>query len=235
MTNTAFVPARSGSKRLPNKNIRMLGRKPLAVWTIEACVNAPEIDEVIFSTDSEQYWDTVRQYVSSDKLVLDDRSMEEAGDKIKIFDYLKNHVEKVFGNRTGKFMLALPTMPLRNAAHISEAFEIADELNKPVFSASEYDFSVSFAFQMNSDNSWSPLFETSPMVTGNTRSQDQITAYHPNGAIYIREIEDLRIESLLTFYEDAVPMIMDVSESIDIDTEADFKLAEWVLKVYGVV
>jgi len=235
MSNTAFVPARSGSKRLPNKNVRMLGRKPLVVWTIEACVNAPEVDEVIFSTDSEEYWETVKSHVPSDKLTLDDRSQEEAGDKVKIFDYLKDSVDKIFGERTGRFMLALPTMPLRTSSHVSEAFAIADRLNKPVFSASEYDFAVSFAFSKESDESWTPLFEDSPMVTGNTRSQDQVTAYHPNGALYIRDIDDLRRPELATLYENASPMIMDPSESVDIDTEADFKLAEWVLKVYGVV
>ena len=50
MKYTAFVPARSGSKRLPDKNIKILAGKPLAVWTLEALVNANRIDKGIFST-----------------------------------------------------------------------------------------------------------------------------------------------------------------------------------------
>ncbi len=229
MKYTAFVPARSGSKRLPNKNIKPLARKPLVLWTLEACINSPKIDEVIFSTDSVEYWELAKQYFDSDKLTLDDRSAEEAGDTVKIFDYLKTSVDKIFGDREGKFLMALPTMPLRNAEHISEAIMLSEKMNKPVFSAVAYDFAVSFAFTQNDDQSWSPLFEDSPMVTGNTRSQDQIKTYHPNGAIYIRNIADLRDASLKTIYHNGIPLIMDSAFSVDIDTLNDFKMAEAIL------
>lgn len=230
MKYTAFVPARSGSKRLPNKNIKLLGGKPLVVWTLEACVNSPAVDEVIFSTDSTEYWNVVRKYIKSDKLVLDNRSSEEAGDQVKIFDYLKNNVDKIFQGKSGSFILALPTMPLRTTLHIEEAIGLSRELKKPVFSAVEYDFSVSFAFNLV-EKSWSPMFEGSPMITGNTRSQDQLPAFHPNGAIYIRDINDLRRKSLTSLYEEACPMIMSKLESVDIDTEYDFKLAELMLEI----
>jgi CMP-N-acetylneuraminic acid synthetase len=67
------------------------------------------------------------------------------------------------------------------------------------------------------------------MLTGNTRSQDQITAYHPNGAIYLRDIEDLRSAELKTIYQGCAPFIMEKSLSVDIDTIEDFKLAEALL------
>ena len=47
MTYTAVVPARSGSKRLPHKNVKFLGDKPLLVWTLEACIQAERVDEVM--------------------------------------------------------------------------------------------------------------------------------------------------------------------------------------------
>nr|NIO43200.1 hypothetical protein [Burkholderiales bacterium] len=53
---TAIVPARAGSKRLPNKNVMPLAGKPLLLWTLEACVQTPQIDRVILSTDSREYW-----------------------------------------------------------------------------------------------------------------------------------------------------------------------------------
>ena len=67
------------------------------------------------------------------------------------------------------------------------------------------------------------------MVTGNTRSQDQVKTYHPNGAIYLRNVDDLRSGTLKTLYEGALPYIMDRFLSVDIDTEEDFKLAEFKL------
>ncbi len=225
MKYTAIVPARSGSKRLPNKNIKMLNGKPLLVWTLEACVKSENISEVIFSTDSKEYWDLAKSYIDSSKLVLDDRNEDEAGDKVKIFDYLKNSVDKIFGNRKGSFLLALPTMPLRTYQDIDNAINLSKELDKPVFSSVEYDFSVSFSFTTDG-NSWEPILDNNPMITGNTRSQDQVPMYHPNGAIYIRTIESLRSPDIKTLYDGGAPYIMSREKSVDIDNAIDFQIAE---------
>lgn len=226
MTVTAFVPARSGSKRLPNKNVRELAGKPLILWTLEACMNSAHIDKVILSTDSKDYWALARNHFNSPRLLLDYRSEEEAGDKVKILDYLKTCTDKIFGNQGGQFLMALPTMPLRTTKHVCEAIKLSKKLGRGVFSASEYDFAISFAFTSEGVTDWRPIFDNSPMLTGNTRSQDQIRAYHPNGAIYIRNIDDLRKKELKTLYQDCAPYIMDKSVSVDIDTTEDFKLAE---------
>jgi len=224
MTYTAIVPARSGSKRLPNKNIKMLGGKPLVVWTLEACINSKHISKVIFSTDSQEYWQTAKSYIASEKLVLSLRTSDEAGDKVKIFDYIKEKANDLFGKEE-KIVLTLPTMPFRTAKDIDNAIDVFERTGKPVFSAVEYDFHVSFAFSMDGDD-WIPLSLESPMLTGNTRSQDQLAMYHPNGAIYVRNMEDMQSDGLKTFYQGAVPYIMDRKKTVDIDTEDDFLVAE---------
>ncbi len=229
MNYTAVVPARSGSKRLPHKNIKLLGGKPLLVWTLEACVGSKKVDTVIFSTDSQEYWNLAREYVRSDKLVLDYRDPEEAGDTVKIFNYLKDGREKIFGRRTGAFLLTLPTVPLRKSHHIDEAIAQFEREKNPVFSATTYGFPISFAFYGQVNGGWSPVFSDSPMITGNTRSQNQKEAFHPNGAIYVRAISDLANPELKTLYDGASPYFMDRTSSIDIDREVDFKIAEALL------
>ncbi len=229
MKYTAIVPARSGSKRIRDKNITMLAGKPLVVWTLEACVNVEKIDSVIISTDSKEYWDLVNEYISSDKLKLDFREQEDAGDQVKIFDYIKNKSDKIFFNNSEVFILALPTVPLRSYSHIEECILLYEKTNQPVFSACEYEFPVSFSFSMSNDK-WKPYFKDSPMMTGNTRSQNQITSYHPNGAIYVREIKDLQNKELSTLYENAIPYFMEREYSIDIDTNADLAYADFMIK-----
>lgn len=229
MTYTAIVPARSGSKRLPHKNIKLLGDKPLLVWTLEACIQAERVDEVILSTDSMEYWEIARKYLSSDKLSLDFREPDEAGDTIKIFDYVKGKRSKIFGNRDGAFILALPTVPLRRAMHVDEAIALFEASGKPVFSATNYGFPISFAFRMPESGVWEPVFRDSPMVTGNTRSQNQQETYHPNGAIYVRSIDDLAQPDLIALYTDAVPYLMSRTDSVDIDGEVDFEIAAALL------
>jgi len=225
MTFAAFVPARSGSKRLPGKNIKPLAGKPLIIWTLEAFVKAPSVDRVIFSTDSEAYWDLAKRHLGEEKLTLDFRSPDEAGDKVKIFDYIKDAHKKIFGPDVVSFAMGLPTVPFRSAKHVEGAIALYREKKKPVFSAVEYGFPVSFAFNIESDGGWSPVSDASPMKTGNTRSQDQRAAYHPNGGIYVRAVSDLAQPDLKTFYDGALPYLMDRKFSVDIDNEADFVLA----------
>ena len=229
MKYTAFVPARSGSKRLPNKNIRLLAGKPLLAWTLEACAAAKGIDSIILSTDSYEYWDLAQEFVSPDRLSLDFRSSEQAGDNVRIFDYLKSERSKIFEDRKGAFVLTLPTVPLRSSRLIEEALSQFEREGLPVFSVTTYEFPVSFALTIDEQGGWSPLFESSPMVTGDTRSQDQQHAYHPNGAIYVRKIADLAQVELKSLYEDATPYLMDRRVSVDIDNETDFLVAEALL------
>lgn len=229
MTYTAVVPARSGSKRLPHKNIKLLGGKPLLVWTLEACVHSELIGEVIISTDSMEYWELAKKYLKSSKLTLDFRDPCDAGDTVKIFDYLKEKRTKLFGQRDGAFILALPTVPLRRVWHVDEAIALFKSRGKPVFSATNYGFPISFAFKIQESGTWNRVFSDSPMVTGNTRSQNQQECYHPNGAIYVRNIKDLARHDLMTLYTDAVPYLMSRISSIDIDADDDFKIAEALL------
>ncbi len=222
---TAIVPARAGSKRLPNKNVMPLAGKPLLLWTLEACVQTPQIDRVILSTDSREYWALAKEGLLSPKLALDYRSAEEAGDQVKIFDYLKGSAAKIFADTEGSFILALPTVPLRRSGHIVEAIELYESAGQPIFSATTYGFPISFAFTIDDDGDWQPVFENSPMLTGNTRSQNQKATYRPNGAIYIRPIKDLSRPDLLTLYQDARAYLMEPRHSIDIDSEFDFLVA----------
>ena len=230
MKYTALVPARSGSKRVPGKNTRMLAGKPLLVWTLEACAQADAISTVILSTDSEAYWDIARKYVPGSKLALDFRTPDEAGDTVKIFDYLVGKRQKIFGDRDGAFILALPTVPLRRKSHVDEAIGQFESSGRPVFSATAYGFPISFAFRMDNEGSWMPVFSDNPMITGNTRSQEQLPTYHPNGAIYVRAIADLARPGLATLYDGALPYLMDANSSVDIDNESDFSIAAALLE-----
>ena len=62
MKNIAIIPARSGSKGLKDKNIRLLNGKPLLAYTIEAAIDSGCYDTVMVSTDSEKYADIAREY-----------------------------------------------------------------------------------------------------------------------------------------------------------------------------
>ena len=62
MKNVAIIPARSGSKRLKDKNIKLLNGKPLLAYSIEAALQAEIFDQVMVSTDSEEYSEIAKAY-----------------------------------------------------------------------------------------------------------------------------------------------------------------------------
>ena len=237
--NIAFVPARSGSKRLPNKNIKRLNGKPLVYWTLKAFLDSRCFDKVYLSSDSQEYYQVISDFISDDRLVFHKRTTEQAGDSVKIFDYIKSSYHQ-FSSDDDLFAMGLPTAPLRSSEHVSQAYHLATSQSRPIFSACEYSFPISFAFtlstndQQNQDlsySSWDAVFPAdSPMVTGNTRSQDQLSCYHPNGAIYIIPKAG-NLSKMNTFYDGALPFIMTASASVDIDNKTDFLHAESLMKL----
>ena len=230
MQKIAYVPARAGSKRFPDKNISLLCNKPLFVWTLEAFIESNCFDKVIFSSDSERYFEIAQEYISSEVLTFHKRNDEEAGDKVKIFDYIKSKITK-WCEKDDIFALGLPTCPFRNKKHIQESIDLSLTFNKPIFSANEYEQHVAFSFYFKNNKNpkeWEPAFVDSPLITGNTRSQDQRKFYRPNGGLYITKPS--YIDNVQTFYQNAIPYIMSTDESIDIDSKKDLDYAEFLIK-----
>lgn len=232
MKKVAYIPARSGSKRFPNKNITDLNGKPLIFWSVNSFLLSKCFDRIIFSSDSEEYYEILKKHISSDLIEFHQRSKSEAGDKIKIFDYVKENINK-WCDSNDLFVLGLPTCPFRKPFQIKECIDKAIKSGKSVFSASEYDFHVPFAFSVVHDNNeisdWDSPFKNSPLLTGNTRSQDQIKYFHPNGAIYVIR-PNLISKETKTFYENSIPYIMPTNDSIDIDDRKDLEIAEVLIK-----
>ena len=222
---TAIVPARSGSKRLPDKNIRHLAGRPLLFYTLDAVVNQKLVTEVIFTSDSEEYIRLVeKEYNGSVRCVL--RPNEYAQDKVKITSEIKRLiVEGII--QTDWFLLSLPTSPLFSHEHMDEFLVYWFERNSPLFTCNKYDFSPLFAFSIQ-ENIWNPLIEeSSPMVTGQTRSQDLKDYFRPNGAGYIVRCKEFLEEEIL--YAGAVPYIIPPELGTDIDNLRDFKFAEYLI------
>jgi CMP-N,N'-diacetyllegionaminic acid synthase len=223
---TAIVPARSGSKRLPGKNIKLLNGRPLIFYTIDALLGHPQVNEILFTTDSEKYSDIVSQEYG-DKVSIIMRPEEYGKDSAKVHQELvRLAVSNLISNDW--FILCLPTAPLRNFETIKRALSRWNKDFTPLFSASEYNFPIQFSFNISGDGNWSPVFKNTPMLTGNTRSQDISVMYRPNGAIYLHKTSSLTLNT--TFYIDAKPFLISDREAIDVDTIYDFKLVEIILK-----
>lgn len=223
-----FIPARSGSTRVKNKNIRTLNGRPLIYWTVSKALNSKQFDKIIFSSDTEKYYNILIKFLKKDKLdyrklVFDKRASEHSNKKAKIFDYIKYDLSKKFNLKKNDLLVQmLPTCPLRSINSIKKAINYSILNNKNTFSACEYDFHLKFCFSINKKK-WKSVFKKSPMISGNTQSQSQKKYYHPTGVINCLFVKTLNKNSK-SIYEGALPLVIPRSESFDIDTEDDFKI-----------
>lgn len=119
----AFIPARSGSKRVKNKNIRPLGGHPMLAYTVRAAIDSGVFDAVICATDSEQYADVARHYGAEVPFL---RSAEISGDKspdIEWVVWMLNSLKEA-GREFDIFSILRPTSPFRQPETIRRAWSM---------------------------------------------------------------------------------------------------------------
>jgi len=121
-TAIALVPARQGSKRVPGKNVRVLGEHPLLAYTLAAARASGVFDAVIVSTDSEEVAAIARHYGAEVPFL---RPAAYASDTSPDIEWLAHLVETLGseGRRWDAFALLRPTSPFRTADTIRRAWE----------------------------------------------------------------------------------------------------------------
>jgi len=223
----SVIPARSGSKRLPGKNHRNIAGKPLIAWTLEASLGSTIVDRTVVSTDDLPLIETIAQNGFLDflrrpnSLATDDASMTSV--LIDVIDQLSKQ-----GESFGYLILLQPTSPLRTAEHIQEAFDLIDERNAlGVVSVCLTEHPKEWTGKIREDGSLDAFFRETRLEM---QSQELGESYQINGAIYIVPVEQFLEYQSLFLPEGMVALVMDRSESIDIDYDHDFQLAEWLLQ-----
>lgn len=226
MENIAIIPARSGSKGLADKNIRLLNGIPLIGYSIRAAQESQIFSRVMVSTDSEHYSEIAKQLGAEVPFL---RSTEMSGDLAGSWDVVKE-VLKGYSQNYGKHFdtvcLLQPTSPLRKAEDIMNGYEILHEKDSDAITAvCEVDHSPLWCMTLEEDTSISSEFRKN--LTGLPR-QKLKTYYRINGALYIRKIEYVSDEiKILDSKEYAY--IMDRRRSVDIDVLEDFEYAEFLM------
>lgn len=215
----ALVPARGGSKGIPQKNIAPLNDQPLLAYTLKAASDSGVLDATYVSSDDDQIL-AVAHYYGAERLKRDPHL---ARDESPIDPVVAEFIHR--GKLTGKdiIVLLLPTSPLRTAIHIAEAlaefrdfptcrslvsvYEINNQLMKAYVGGGEF------------------LQPLGGAHSSYMRRQDLPSLYMPNNAITIFKVDDfLREEKIPRTHE--VPYLMSHSDSLDIDTQEDMVLAE---------
>ncbi|MBE5851343.1 MAG: acylneuraminate cytidylyltransferase family protein [Lachnospiraceae bacterium] len=225
MRNLAIIPARSGSKGLINKNIKLLNGKPLIAYSIEAAIESKQFSTVMVSTDSEEYAEIARLYGAEVPFL---RSEHTSSDTASTWDTVRevlSNYQKM--QRTyDTFCVLQPTSPLRNALDIGQAYNLFSEKDATaIISMCEMDHPLAWCGELDENYSLNGF-----MNCGNGKQrQNEKNCYRLNGALYILDVLSF-LENPFLYREGAYAYIMSRERSIDIDTELDFRLAEFLMQ-----
>lgn len=227
MNNTspyiAIIPARGGSKRLPDKNMRILAGKPLIGWTIESAIESGVFSRVVVSTDSWEIAVMAAQFGAEVPFMRPEELASDDTPSIEVLIHAANSL--MAGKETPWTHLAClqPTSPLRTAENIREAVHLLEE--------KQADAIISVCKSEHSPL-WSNTLPDSLSLDGfipehvqKTPSQQLPEYYRLNGALYFCRIPRMIEERTLFLKTGTYAYIMSRKDSIDIDDQVDFDLA----------
>lgn len=226
MKSIAIIPARSGSKGLPNKNILPLCGKPLLAYSIEAAKASGKFDVIHVSTDSEQYADIARQYGADVPFLRSaETSSDTASSWVAVREVLSRYAERAQTFDT--LMLLQPTSPLRTAEDIRAAYALmAEKRADAVVGVCEAEHSPLLCNTLPGDGNMGQFIR--PEVSEKNRQQLP-TFYRINGAVYLLRTEPFLRAGTLRYGSDTYAYIMPQERSVDIDSATDFAIAEAIL------
>ncbi|WP_265445366.1 cytidylyltransferase domain-containing protein [Acetivibrio straminisolvens] len=226
MKNIAIIPARSGSKGLKDKNIKLLNGKPLLAYSIEAAKESGLFEEITVSTDSVKYAKIAEEWGANVPFL---RPAELSNDTASSWDAVKYVIEKYreLGREFDTVALLQPTSPLRNSTDIIKGYEIMEKKSaNSVIAVCEAEHSPLWMNTLPKNHSMAGFIR--PDIA-NIPRQSIPTYYRINGALYIVKVEYLM--NCQNIYSDkSYALIMDKENSIDIDDIFDFKIASLILK-----
>jgi CMP-N,N'-diacetyllegionaminic acid synthase len=223
MKPLVIIPARGGSKGVPNKNIKSLNGKPLIQYALEAASQVFDKGLIYISTDDKKIKAVVEQLGFP---VPHLRPDELASDTSSTYDVIMHTLSLIEneGYFPDTIILLQPTSPFRNFKHISEAVNLYLE--------STVDMLVSV--KEAKSNPYFVLFEEDDQgylkksKNGNyVRRQDCPPVWEYNGAIYIINVKAIKAYKSLNFNK-VRKYVMDELSSVDIDTMLDWQIAEFL-------
>lgn len=220
-TVLAIVTARGGSKGVPRKNIRLLGGKPLLLWSFEAAADSRYIDRCVLSSEDEEIIAVSRKH-GYDAPFARPRELA-ADDTPGVAPVL--HALTALPECYDLVVLLQPTSPLRLAEDIDGALEACVTADAPACVSISPAAKSPYLYQrMDAKGRLVPLLDAG----GASRRQDMPETFTLNGAVYVAKTSFLHREKTF-FTQHTIGYVMPEQRSLDIDSELDFSLCECLL------
>ena len=218
MTCIAIIPARGGSKGIPNKNLAEVGGQSLVTRAVNSAIQSGVIDAVVVSSDD-------RNILEAAKIagaIAVERPSDLATDTAAIEDAITHALQKFSESHPTPTTLVLlqPTSPLRQASSISDAVLLFNENGSvgSVYGVTEAEHHPYKTFIAN-DSTLLPVGNIEDL----SRSRQELPkAYRQSGSIYVVGVQDF-LESNSLFVSPVRWIEVGREEAIDVDTPADLE------------
>lgn len=221
----ALIPAREGSKRIPNKNIKSFEGKPIIAHSIEKAFESQLFDRIIVSTDSEKIA-TISQECGAEVPFIRPKNISD--DNAKLFE-VQDHALKNLSLDSGYICMILPTAPLLETKFLIEGYrKIKNSKYLYTFSACSMPFTVQRTFMINDSGTCEMFFPEN----FSKKSQDFPEAYQDAGQFYWTNLNiKNKTRNNIMFGSDSLPIIIPRHIVQDIDTNEDWDRAELIFRI----
>lgn len=226
-----IIPARGGSKGVPNKNILEVNHKPLIYYTIERALESELISEIIVSTDSEKIIQKIKPFHKkitvhkrSSKLATDDSPIIET-----IIDIIETYKNQMGLNENTNVLLLQPTSPLRLKGEIDEIILLFDRsFAKSLISVvlSE-DVHPARMYQLSNED----FLEAYDYQNQHLRRQDLKELYFRDGCYYLTRVKEIEKEKSF-FTSPSLAFKRDSELLLNIDSKRDFIISHVIMEEY---
>lgn len=220
----AVIPARSGSKSVKDKNIRLINGKPMIAYSIEHALKAECIDRVIVSTDSEEYAEIARKYGAETPFIRPAEYATDTSLDLEVFLHALNFLKDNEGYLPDLVVQLRPTYPIRRISDIENMVKYMEE-NSDVDSIRCIAPAKEIAYKMwfkDDNNMLTPIMKDIPECYNMPRQQLP-KIYYQNACIDV-----VRTEVIISGHSMSGKRIAgyEMQDNFDIDTEEEFKAAE---------
>jgi len=223
----AIIPARGGSKRILNKNIKLFAGQPIISYSIRAARDTDLFDRIIVSTDSEEIAEVAKTCGAEVPFVRPSKLSDDFTGTVPVLLHVLNWLNE-HDFAADYFCCIYATAPFVQPEHIIEGFNLLKKRNAATaFSVTMFPYSIFRALKID-DNGRIEMFWPEHE---NSRSNDLPEAYHDAGQFYWGNTKRFLTEKKL-FSSDSVPVILPRYLVQDIDTPEDWETAE---KMYSVL
>lgn len=222
-----IITARGGSKGIKRKNVQLVGGQPLIAWTIQAARRAHAVSRVVVNTDNQEIASVAQQFGAEVPFM---RPESLAQDKTPSMDVLIHAIQwfREYEDYMPDYLLLLqPTSPLREAADIDAAIELAQAKDAEAIVSVSPTHAHPYWMKTISEDGRLEDFLTIEKRFANRQSLPEV--YMLNGALYLAKPQVL-LDQQTWFTDKTYAYIIPQERSLDIDTPWEMKLADWLLK-----